>query len=77
MVKGCAQCPGHEVMETYSPVVQVETLRACLALVPIKGLKVKQMDIREMVAEAIKLIHFIQLHTSLMTMLTIIGSLET
>jgi len=46
VVKGCAQHPGHEFTETYSPVVWVETLRACLALVPVKGLKVKQMDIK-------------------------------
>src|SRR6202051_3857326 len=46
VVKGCAQRPGHEFTETYSPVVRAETLRACLALVPVKGLKVKQMDIK-------------------------------
>src|SRR6267154_1123132 len=46
VVKGCVQRPGHEFMETYSPVVRAETLRACLALVPVKGLKVKQMDIK-------------------------------
>ena len=45
-MKGCVQRPGHEFMETYSPVVRAETLRACLALVPVKGLKVKQMDIK-------------------------------
>jgi hypothetical protein len=46
VMKGCAQRPGHEFIETYSPVVQAETLRACLALVPVKGLNVKQMDIK-------------------------------
>jgi len=46
VVKGCVQRPGHEFMETYSPVVRAETLRVCLALVPVKGLKVKQMDIK-------------------------------
>src|SRR6202046_682889 len=46
VVKGCVQRPGHEYMETYSPVVRAETLRACLALVLVKGLKVKQMDIK-------------------------------
>ena len=45
-MKGCAQRPGHEFTETYSPVVRAETLQACLALVPAKGLKVKQMDIK-------------------------------
>jgi hypothetical protein len=28
VVKGCAQCPGHEFTETYSPVVRAETLQA-------------------------------------------------
>src|ERR1700723_267938 len=46
VTKGCAQRPGHKFTETYSPVVRAETLRACLALVPVKGLKVKQMDIK-------------------------------
>ena len=46
VVKGCAQHPGHEFTETYSAVVRAETLRACLALVPIKGLKIKQMNIK-------------------------------
>jgi hypothetical protein len=46
VTKGCVQCPGHEFIETYSPVVRPETLRACLALVPVKGLKIKQMDIK-------------------------------
>jgi hypothetical protein len=45
-MKECAQRPGHKFTETYSPVVSAETLRACLALVPVKGLKVKQMDIK-------------------------------
>jgi hypothetical protein len=44
-MKGCAQHPGHEFTETYSLVGRAETLRACLALVSVKGLKVKQMDI--------------------------------
>jgi hypothetical protein len=46
VMKGCAQRPGHKLTETYSPVVRAETLQACLALVPVEGLKVKQMDIK-------------------------------
>ena len=46
VMKGCAQRPGHEFTEMYSPIVWAETLQACLALVPVKGLKVKQMDIK-------------------------------
>jgi hypothetical protein len=46
VVKGCSQRPGQDYMETYSPVVRLDTLRAILALVPIKGLKVHQLDIK-------------------------------
>ena len=46
VVKGCAQRPGFDYMETFSPVVRMDTLRAILALVPIKGLKMQQMDVK-------------------------------
>ena len=46
VVKGCAQHPGFDYMETFSPVVRMDTLRAILALVPIKGLKMQQMDMK-------------------------------
>ena len=46
IAKGCSQRPGYGYLETFSPVVQMETIRAILALVPIKGLKVQQMDIK-------------------------------
>ena len=46
MAKGCAQRPGHDYLETFSPVVRMETIRAILALVPTKNLKVQQMDIK-------------------------------
>ena len=46
VVKGCAQQPGYDYVETFSPVVRMETIRAILALVPIKGLKVQQMDVK-------------------------------
>jgi hypothetical protein len=46
VAKGCSQRPGFDYLETFSPVVWMETIRAILALVPIKGLKVQQMDIK-------------------------------
>ena len=46
VAKGCLQCPEFDYNETYSPVVQLETIRAILALVPIYGLKINQMDIK-------------------------------
>src|SRR6267143_1622034 len=46
VVKGCAQRPGYDYVETFSPVVRMETIRAILPLVPIKGLKIQQMDVK-------------------------------
>ena len=44
VVKGCAQHPGQDYMETFSPVIRMDTICAILALVPTKNLKVHQMD---------------------------------
>jgi hypothetical protein len=46
VVKGCAQQPGYDYVETFSSVIQMETVQATLALVPMKGLKIQQMDIK-------------------------------
>jgi hypothetical protein len=46
VAKGCAQRPGHDYVETFSPVVRMDTIRAILALVPIKGLTIHQLDIK-------------------------------
>jgi hypothetical protein len=46
VVKGCAQCPGHDYMETFSPVVRMDTIRVILTLVPSKKLKLQQMDVK-------------------------------
>jgi len=46
VMKGCAQRPGHDYLETHSPVVRLETIRVILAMVPAKKLVVQQMDIK-------------------------------
>jgi Reverse transcriptase (RNA-dependent DNA polymerase) len=46
VIKGYAQRPGYDYMETFSPVVRMDTLRAILALVAEKGLKMQQMDVK-------------------------------
>ena len=46
VVKGCAQCPGFNYDQTFVPVVRLETIRAILALVPMKDLKVQKMDVK-------------------------------
>ena len=46
VAKGCAQRPGYDYMETFSPVVRMDTLRAVLALISENGLKMQQMDVK-------------------------------
>ena len=46
VAKGCAQRPGYDYVEMFSPVVRMETIRAILVLVPLKGLKIQQMDVK-------------------------------
>ena len=46
MAKGCTQHPGYDYMETFSPVVRMDTLCTILALVLMQDLKLQQMDIK-------------------------------
>jgi Reverse transcriptase (RNA-dependent DNA polymerase) len=46
VAKGCSQCPGYNYVETFSPVVCMETVHAILALMVKKRLKTQQMDIK-------------------------------
>ena len=46
VVKGCAQRPGFDYNDTFSPVVRLETIRAILSMVPSKKLQIQQMDVK-------------------------------
>jgi hypothetical protein len=46
VVKGCTQRPGHDYLETFSPVIRLETIRGILALATSKDLKIQQMDVK-------------------------------
>ena len=46
IAKGCAQRPGHDYIETHSPVVRLEMIRARLAIAPMHKLHIQQMDIK-------------------------------
>jgi len=46
VVCGFTQCPGLDYDETFSPVVHFETIRALLAMVACKKLKVRQLDVK-------------------------------
>jgi hypothetical protein len=44
VARGFSQCPGYDYMETFLPVVRMDTLHAILMLASIKKLKIKQID---------------------------------
>jgi hypothetical protein len=46
VVKGYVQCPGHDYVKTFSPVIRLETLWGIMALAAIKDLKMQQMDVK-------------------------------
>ena len=46
VAKGCAQRPGFDYNNTFSPVVCLETIWAILSQVPKMGLKIQQMDVK-------------------------------
>ena len=44
VAKGCAQRPGYDYTDTFSLVVQLETIQALLPIVVRDNLKIQQMD---------------------------------
>jgi len=46
VAKGCTQRPGHDYIETHSPVMRLETIRAILAIAPTRKLLIQQMDVK-------------------------------
>jgi len=46
VAKGYAQQPGYNYVDTHSPVVRLETIRAILALAPTHKLIIHQLDVK-------------------------------
>jgi hypothetical protein len=46
VARGFAQRVGYDSLETFSPIVQIDTLHVILALIPKLKLMVQQMDVK-------------------------------
>ena len=46
VVNGCGQCLGFDYLETHSPIVWMELIRAILAIATARHLQIQQMDIK-------------------------------
>jgi len=46
VAKGCAQRLGYDYIETHLPVVRMETIRAILAIAPMRKLFIQQLDVK-------------------------------
>jgi len=46
VAKGCTQRPGYDFVDTHSPVVRLESIRAILAIAPTRKLHIHQLDVK-------------------------------
>jgi hypothetical protein len=46
VAKGFVQCPGFDYVNTHSPVIRLETIRAILVIAPMRRFHIHQLDIK-------------------------------